>query len=176
VKPLLTEDQIRQGIARLADRISAQYRGETLTIVGILTGSIVLLADLIRRLDLPVRLGFAHASSYRGTARRPETLRLDTNWLPDIAGSHVLLVDDIFDSGRTLSAILTQLRAREPLSLRSAVLLRKVGRQEVDVQPDFVGFDIPDVFVVGYGLDYNGLFRNLPHIAAMESGDAEGEA
>ncbi|MBI1903142.1 MAG: hypoxanthine phosphoribosyltransferase [Planctomycetia bacterium] len=176
MKPLLTEEQIRQGIGQLAGKISARYRGETLIIVGILTGSIVLLADLIRRLDLPVRLGFAHASSYRGTARRPDELRLDTKWLPEIAGSHVLLVDDIFDSGRTLSAILGQLRTLEPRSLRSAVLLRKLGRQEVETQPDFVGFDIPDVFVVGYGLDYNGLFRNLPYIAAMESGDVEGEA
>jgi hypoxanthine phosphoribosyltransferase len=111
------------------------------------------------------------ASSYRGaTTTRGELVILDDG-LPDLAGRDVLLVDDIFDTGHTLVEVMKKMRAYEPASLRSAVLLRKNGRQEVDYTPDFIGFEIPNEFVVGYGLDYHDLYRNLPEIAVLDEKD-----
>jgi len=107
------------------------------------------------------------ASSYRGTDTRPGELELRLDLLPDLTGQDVLLVDDIFDTGHTLKALLQELRRRGAASVRSLVLLRKTGRSEVDIQPDFVGFEIPDKFVVGYGLDFAERYRNLPCIGVL---------
>ena len=172
---LLTAEQLSEGIDRLARDVRQAYGDSPLTVVGVLTGSVVVVSDLIRRLDGPVRLSMVWASSYRGTATRPGRLDLRLDLLPDLSGQHVLLVDDIFDSGRTLDAILADLRdpSRGAASVRSLVLLRKVGRAEVAVEPDFVGFDIPDLFVVGYGLDYDGAWRHLPYLATLEPEDIE---
>ena len=164
---LLSAEQLSEGIDRLARDVRLAYGDGPLTVVGVLTGSVVVVSDLIRRLDGPVRLSMVWASSYRGTATRAGRLDL----LPDLTGQRVLLVDDIFDSGRTLEAILADLRGRGAASVRSLVLLRKQGRAEVAIEPDFVGFDIPDLFVVGYGLDYDGAWRHLPHVAALDPDD-----
>ena len=171
MKPLLSEEEIRGGVRRLAGEIEAFYAGRSLTIVCVLTGSLVFVADLIRRLDLPLRLALVQARSYRGTATAPEQLTMNMAMVPDIADRHVLLVDDIFDTGHTLCELMGQLGRMAPLSLRSAVLLRKLGRQQVAIRPDHVAFDIPDRFVVGYGLDFNDLYRNLPYVAVLD--DAE---
>lgn len=175
MKPLLSEAQICAGIQKLAGHINAHYsrhEGQAVTVVAVMTGSIILLADLVRRLELPLELGVVRASSYRGETCRPGQLHVDCSWLPDLNGRHVLVIDDIFDTGRTLEGVYAQLRTLwTPRSLCSAVLLRKAARQEVVLEPDFVGFDIPDAFVVGYGLDYNGAFRNLGYIAALDADD-----
>jgi hypoxanthine phosphoribosyltransferase len=176
VRILLDADQIAAGVDRLARDVRAACGDVPLTVVGVLTGSVVVVSDLIRRLSGPVRLAMVGASSYRGTATRPGRLDLRLDLLPDIAGQHVLLVDDIFDSGHTLEALLAELRGRGAASVRSLVLLRKAGRAEVGITPDFVGFDIPDLFVVGYGLDFDGAWRHLPHIAALETMDLEAAA
>jgi hypoxanthine phosphoribosyltransferase len=168
MKILLTEVQLCDGVAHLAAQIRRAYAQRPLTIVGILTGSIVLMADLIRQLDMPLRVGVLQASSYRGATTTRGTLVINAEMLPDVAGREVLLVDDIFDTGHTLVEVIARLRPLAPASLRSAVLLRKRGRQEVDLEPDFVGFEVPNEFVVGYGLDYHDLFRNLPFLAALE--------
>jgi hypoxanthine phosphoribosyltransferase len=141
--------------------------------VGVLTGSLVLLADLIRQLDMPLRIGLVQASSYRGRTTERGTLSINSNLLPDIQARDVLLVDDIFDTGHTLLEVISQLDGLRPTSIRSAVLLRKAGRQEVAIEPDHVAFQIPDKFVVGYGLDYNDHYRNLPYVAALEKSDFE---
>jgi len=171
VKPLLDEHEIRAGVERLAGAIGRHYAGRPLTIICVLTGSMVLVADLIRRLDLPLRVGLVTARSYRGGATSPGALTINADMLPDIEGRHVLVVDDIFDTGQTLAALLKQLSSLRPSSVRSAVLLRKLGRQQVPIVPDYIGFDIPDRFVVGYGLDYNDLYRNLPYVAVLEADD-----
>ncbi len=174
VKTLLTEDDLQAGVARLACEITATYGSGSLTIVGVLTGSIVLLADLIRQLDMPLRVGVLQASSYRqGTTRG--TLVINSEMMLDVAGRDLLVVDDIFDTGHTLLQVLRQLRELQPRSLRSAVLLRKAGRQEVDFVPEFVAFDIPDEFVVGYGLDYADQYRHLPYLAALDREDLSGD-
>jgi hypoxanthine phosphoribosyltransferase len=171
---LLSAEQLADGIQRLADEVRSGASGRPLTVIGVLTGSIVLVADLIRRLDGPVHVNMVWASSYRGTATSPGRLDLRLDLLPDLNAQDVLIVDDIFDTGRTLEALIAELRQRGAARVRSLVLLRKAGRAEVATRPDFVGFDIPDVFVVGYGLDFDGLWRHLPHVAALDEADITG--
>ena len=169
MKTLLSQEQLRDGVRRLAGEISLEYQDRPLSIIGILTGSVVLLADLIRQIDLPVRVGVIQARSYRGTATRPGPLVVNSELMPDIRDRDVLLIDDIFDTGKTLLEVISQIDDLRPRSIRSAVLLRKLGRQTVDMVPDHVVFDIPDEFVVGYGLDYQDAYRNLPYVAALEA-------
>ncbi len=132
-----------------------------------MTGSLVLLADLIRRLSMPVRVSLIQASSYRG-GTEPDALWIRDDMMLDISDRDVLVIDDIFDTGTTLQAVLRCLREMKPSSVTSAVLLHKIGRQKVEILPDFAAFQIPNEFVVGYGLDYQDLYRNLPYIAVLE--------
>ena len=172
MKTLLTEQQIDEGIRRLAGEIRRHYEGRPLTIVGVLIGSLVLLADLIRLLDMPLRVELVQARSYLPGSTHPGPLVINLDLLTgDVRGRHVLLIDDIFDTGNTLWELVPQIDELGPASVRSAVLLRKQGRCEVNFAPDFVAFEIPDVFVVGYGLDYRDLYRNLPYVASLEEGD-----
>lgn len=171
MRVLLSSDELAAGIDRLSSEVRGVIGRRPLTVVGVLTGSIVLVADLIRRLEGPVQVSMVWASSYRGTATRPGELELRLDLLPDLTGRDVLLVDDIFDTGRTLEALLAELGRRGAASVRSLVLLAKEGRAEVATRPDYIGFDIPDEFVVGYGLDFDGAWRHLPYLAVLE--DAE---
>jgi len=171
MKTLLSKEQLHDGVMRMADKIAACYEDRQLTIVGVLTGSVVLMADLIRVIDLPMRVGVLQASSYRGATTTRGELVINSELMLDISGRDVLLVDDIFDTGNTLLQVMDKMRELGPASIRSAVLLRKHGRQEVQYEPDFVAFDIPDEFVVGYGLDYEDMYRNLPFLAALEAED-----
>lgn len=170
MKTLLSPEELRDGVARLAAEVAGHYGDRPLTIVGVMTGSLVMLADMIRLLEMPLRIGLTQASSYRGGTRRGE-LATNTDWLIDVHGRDVLLVDDIFDTGHTLANMLEAVRARGAATVRSAVLLRKRMRCEVAVTPDHVAFDIPDEFVVGYGLDFQDEYRNLPFVAALEPQD-----
>ncbi|MEM8865586.1 MAG: hypoxanthine phosphoribosyltransferase [Planctomycetota bacterium] len=171
MKTLLSKQELHDGVAQMAAAIAKEYADQHLTIVGVLTGSLVLVADLIRMLELPMRVGVIEASSYRGATTTRGELTINSELMIDIAGRDVLLVDDIFDTGHTLVQVIEKMREFNPTSIRSAVLLRKQGRQEVKADPDFVAFDIPDEFVVGYGLDYEDLYRNLPYLAALEPDD-----
>jgi hypoxanthine phosphoribosyltransferase len=170
MKVLIPAERIQERVAEIARRIAEDYHGRHLTIVGVLTGALMFLADLVRHLNLPQRIGFIQASSYRGVATSPGDLRVLPQLLPDVHGQHVLLLDDILDTGQTLAQLYRHLSGLEVASLRTAVLLRKVGRQRVPFEPDYCGFDIPDVFVVGYGLDHNDDYRHLPHIAVLPEG------
>jgi hypoxanthine phosphoribosyltransferase len=165
MKILLSADRIQQRVAEMAQQIAADYPGRPLTIVGVLTGCLMFLADLVRHLDQPLRIGLIQASSYRGETTRAGELHIHPELLPDVRGRHVLLLDDILDTGQTLHHLHEHLRGLGVASLRTGVLLRKLGRQQLPIEPDYCGFDIPDAFVVGYGLDYNDEYRHLPHIA-----------
>lgn len=167
VRELISESEIAQAVSELGARISAEYGGRPLTVVGVLTGSIVLVTDLMRRITTPHQLGLLHASSYRGVETRPGQLKLQLDFLPDLQDRDVLLVDDIFDTGRTLSGVVSELQLRGPRSVRTAVLLWKSSRTEVALRPDYYCFEIPDEFVVGYGLDYDGQYRHLPYIGVI---------
>lgn len=171
MRELLSAEQIRDGVARVADEINAHYDNQPLTVVGVLTGSLVFLADLIRQMPMPLRVGVVQARSYRGTTTAPGPLTVNADMLPDVRDRHVLLVDDIFDTGHTLFELVSRIGEMKPASLRSVALLRKMGRQEVSIAPNYLGFEIPNEFVVGYGLDYDDLYRNLPYLAALEPGE-----
>lgn len=174
LKTLLDATQIHEAVTRLGQQIADDYRGRPLTVLGVLTGSIVVLTDLIRRIDIPLRVGLIQASSYRGHATSPGELSINDALLPDIRQRDVILVDDIFDTGHTMTALLDRIRIEQPASVRSAVLLWKQERTEVPLEPDYFCFRIPNEFVVGYGLDYNDEYRHLPYIAALEDDDLHG--
>jgi len=168
MKVLLSAEQIQERIVTLARQIVGDFRDRPVTIVGVLTGSLMFLADLVRHLDLPLRIGLIQASSYRGATTKPGALHISPELLPDVRDRDVLLLDDILDTGQTLDYLIRHLRGLGVASVRVAVLLRKMGRQQIPLNPDYIGFDIPNAFVVGYGLDYNDEFRHLPYIAVLE--------
>ena len=168
---LVPEPQIQQAVARLAAEIREREGQRPLTVIAVMTGSIIFLADLVRKLDMPLRVGVMQAKSYSGTDRG--SLAINADMLPEIAGRDVLVIDDIFDTGHTLVEVLALLKDFRPRSLRTAVLVLTRGKQQVSLRPDYVGLEIPDVFVVGYGLDYNDAYRNLPYLAALEPQDLE---
>ena len=169
VRVLIDESRVHAGVESMANDIRQEYCDTPLTIIGVLTGSVVLLADLIRKLDMPLRVGVLQTSSYHG-ARRGK-LKINADLMLDIRDRHVLIVDDIFDTGHTLREVIELLGEFEPASVRSAVLLVKTGKKEVEMDPDYSAFDIPDEFVVGYGLDYNDAYRHLPFVGVLESDD-----
>lgn len=171
MKQLLSQAEIEAGLHRLAEQLRGHYGRRPLTIVGILTGSLVMMADLIRQLDNPLRVALIRAHQYHGQSQRRTALVIDDQLLPNLAGREVLVVDDIFDTGHTLVEVVAQLARHRPASIRSAVLLQKTARCEVAIRPDYVAFEIPDQFVVGYGLDYEDRYRNLPFVAALEPSD-----
>jgi hypoxanthine phosphoribosyltransferase len=171
---LISAEQIQRRVVDLAERIGSEYRDKSVTIVGVLTGSLIFLSDLIRHLDLPLRIGLLQASSYRGETTQPGELHLAPELVPDVRGRHVLLLDDILDTGRTLDRLVSHVRDLGASSIKVAVLLRKQGRQQVPLEPDFCGFTIPDKFVVGYGLDFNDEYRHLPYIAVYDGDGSRG--
>ena len=168
VEILLSEAQIQARVEELGQLIEADYQGKHLTIVAILTGSLILLADLIRRIQLPLRVALIQASSYKGATTTSGALIINEAFAPDVSGRDVLLLDDILDTGHTLATLVHRMTDRGALSVRTAVLLRKLGRQEVRIEPDYCGFTIPDKFVVGYGLDYDDDYRHLPYVAVLD--------
>lgn len=168
MKTLIDEETIKKRVTEIAKLISAEFNCQPITVVAVLTGALIFVSDLVRLLNLPVRICFVRASSYRGETTVPGDLNIDSSMLPDIQGRNILLVDDILDSGHTLSKLTSYLKDKGCKNIRTAVLLRKIGRQEHPIEPDYCGFEIPDKFVVGYGLDYNDEYRNLPFIGELD--------
>ena len=168
---LISAERIRVRLDEMGREIMASYQGKPVTVVGILNGCLIFVADLIRLIDLPLRVAFITASSYRGSSVAPGPLEIRDELLPDLTDRQVLLLDDILDSGKTLTRVVARLINRGAASVKVGVLLRKLGRQEVPFEPDFVGFAIPDKFVVGYGLDFNDEYRHLPYIAVLPEPD-----
>ena len=167
---------IARRVAELAEEISACYDGREITILAVLTGSLVFLADLMRRLTMPLRIGVVSVSSYVGRAATAEAPRITIPLDGDLSGRDVLILDDILDSGRTLRALCDLVEKQNVASLKTCVLLRK-NRPDLSDRPavDFVGFGVGDEFVVGYGLDYDNLYRNLPDVCVLK-GFADGVA
>lgn len=166
---LIPADQLEERVSALAGEIASAYRSTEngITIVTILAGSLVFLGDLIRKLPMKLRIALVGVSSYPGRSTVSRGAVLASGALPDIRDHDVLIVDDILDTGGTLRLVQAEVRRSGPRSVRSVVLLRKPDKARPDVAVDFVGFDIEDVFVVGYGLDYDGLYRNLPYIGVL---------
>jgi hypoxanthine phosphoribosyltransferase len=165
---LVTADELAARVAELGREIARDYAGKNPVLVGVLLGAFPFLADLMRGLAIELTVDFVRASSYGAGTTSAGTVQLVADLTVDIAERHVLVVDDIVDTGLTLAALKRTLEARRPHSVRTCVLLDKARRRETDVTVDYVGFTIPNVFVVGYGLDFDGLYRNLPHVAALD--------
>jgi hypoxanthine phosphoribosyltransferase len=165
---LLSEEQIRAKVAELGKRITADYAGNEVTLVSVLKGSLPFMADLMRQIDLPLRIDLMEVSSYGGTAIESSGLvRILKDLSAPIDDRHVLLVEDIIDTGLTLNYLLRYLRGKNPRSIKVCSLLDKPARRLVEIPLDYVGFEIPDAFVVGYGLDYGEVYRNLRFVGVL---------
>jgi len=166
-KILVTEEQIKARIAELGAQITKDYEGKKLIVVGILKGAIVFYSDLARHIDMPMTFDFLSVSSYGNSTVSSGEIKFMKDLDQPVEGYDILIVEDIVDSGRTLSYLRKNLEARNPSSVRVCCLLDKKERREVEVEVNYVGFDIPDEFVVGYGLDFAGMYRNLPYIGVL---------
>jgi hypoxanthine phosphoribosyltransferase len=166
---MFTEGKIRRRVKGLARELKAVYGNGEFTIVSIINGAVLFTADLMREIDNPVRLDCVRISSYGEKSRSVGTPQIVHSLTLDIAGRHVLLIDDILDTGKTIALVSGLVRRLNPASLRVCVLLDKRGRREVPFEADFVGFRIPDRFVVGYGLDFGERYRNLPCIGVLRA-------
>lgn len=166
---LLTEDEISLRVKALGQEISEDYQGKDLVLVGILKGAFVFLSDLIRHIEIPITIDFVAISSYGQSTKSSGIVRLVKDLDESVEGKHVLLVEDIVDTGWTLrlSYIVENLYARKAASVRICTLLDKPSRRKVEVPLDYIGFQVPDRFVVGYGLDFCGYYRNLPYIGVL---------
>jgi hypoxanthine phosphoribosyltransferase len=164
---LIPEDRLQQRIGELGAQISRDYAGEDLLLLAVLKGSVLFLSDLMRHITIPHAVDFMATSSYGASTESSGIVRILKDLDEPIQGRNVLIVEDIIDTGHTLNYLLLLLRARMPKSLRICTLLNKPDRREVDVHVDYIGFDIPNEFVLGYGLDYDELYRNLPYVAVL---------
>src|SRR5918997_1758799 len=165
---LITEEQIQAKVAELGNRLSQDYAAEQLTLVSVLKGSLSFMADLMRAITVPVQIDLIEVSSYGGTATETSGLvRILKDLSSSIAGRDVIIVEDIIDTGLTLNYLLRYLRGKNPRSLRICALLDKPARRLVEIPIDYLGFTIPDQFVVGYGLDFAEFYRNLPYIGVL---------
>lgn len=176
---LIERDRVAQRVHEIGHQITNDFRragvniddpqspDSRVVIIAVMTGAMVFVADLIREMPVKLHIELVAVSSYPGTSVESKGVKMKTALPSDLAGTHVLLIDDILDSGQTLHALQGLISQQKPASLRTCVLLRKPGKAKIDVKPEYVGFDIPDEFVVGYGLDYDGLYRNFPGIAVL---------
>jgi hypoxanthine phosphoribosyltransferase len=171
---LITAEEIQDKIIELAKQITEEYRGKDLLLVGVLKGAFVFMSDLARRIDLPIEFDFMAVSSYGTATKSSGVVRILKDLDYEITDRHVLLVEDIIDSGLTISYLLRYLEARRPASLEICSLFWKKGEQAVPLDVKFPGFEIPPVFVVGYGLDYAERYRNLPYIGVLKETVAPG--
>lgn len=167
-KVLVTEEELHNISRKLGEKITKDYQGKKLLIVGILKGSIYFLTDLSRYIDLPCNIDFIQASSYGSETVSSGTIKIIKDIRDDLTGFDVLLVEDILDTGRTLKHIHDMLSKRNPKSIAVVTLLDKPERRVADISADYIGVDVPNEFVVGYGLDYNQFYRNLPYIGILK--------
>lgn len=173
---VVSEAELRAHVAKLATAIARDHgEREPLVIVAVMKGGVVFLADLIRHLAMPLEIELVDARSYRGTGRGKEVAILSDIPALGLSGRHVLLLDCVLDTGHTLKALRDAIADQAPASLKTCVLLRKQRATSVDVEPEYVGLDIPDVFVVGYGLDCDNRWRHLPYVARLPAACAPGE-
>lgn len=165
---LISEEEIQELVNELGERLNKDYEGKEIIFAVILKGSLVFAADLMRRLTMPVKLDFMQASSYGESVVSSGIINIKKDLDNVISGKHVLIIEDIIDSGNTLAKLKQVLLERDPASVKICALLSKPSRREMDVEVEYIGKDIPDEFVVGYGLDFNERYRNLPYIGILK--------
>lgn len=166
-KVLITEDEISARLTELAAEIDRDYEGREILVIGVLKGAVMVMADLSRKIHTPLTMDWMAVSSYGSGTKSSGVVRILKDLETDLEGKHVIIVEDIIDSGLTLSWLKTNLESRGPASVQIATLLRKPDAATVDIHVEYVGFDIPNDFVVGYGLDYGEKFRNLPFVGTL---------
>jgi len=166
---LITEEKIIERTREIARQVSADYEGKDLWLICVLKGGVTFLVDLMRQITIPHSVDFMATASYGASTESSGEVRILKDLDDPIEGRHILIVEDIIDSGRTIDYVTRILRERKPASLRICTLLNKADRREVDVPIDYIGFDIPNEFVVGYGMDFDQLYRNLPFIGVLKS-------
>ena len=171
---LIEADELAARVRELGGRLTADYADREPVLVGVLTGAVVFVADLMRAIDVPLQCEFMGVSSYGTASRSSGIVKITADLTVSIENRDVLVVEDIIDTGRTISYLRRNLETRHPRSLRICTLLDKIERREVPIDLDYVGFTIPNEFVVGYGLDHAGLYRNLPYLAALDLGERAG--
>ena len=165
---LFSEQELQDCVKRIASEITRDYAGQEPVFVGVLKGSFIFIADLMRHVDLHCSVDFMAVSSYGKGSVTTGAVKINKDLSENIEGKHVIMVEDILDSGLTLSYLTKYLMQRKPASISIATLLDKPARRKADVKPDYVGFEVPDAFVVGYGLDYAEKYRNLPYIGILK--------
>jgi hypoxanthine phosphoribosyltransferase len=165
---LISAEAIQEKTAELGRKITDDFRGQELVLVGVLKGSFLFMADLCRQIDLPLTCDFLGVSSYGDRTKTSGIIRITSDLKRPVDGKNVLVVEDIVDTGLTMRYLVENLRTRKPKTIKVCSLLEKPARREVDCSIDYLGFTVEDVFVVGYGLDYKGRFRNLPYIGTLE--------
>lgn len=168
LKVLVSEEEIKQKVASIGQKISEDYKDKNLLMVSVLKGSVVFMADLMRSIDIFARIDFMSVSSYGSGTKTSGVVKIIKDLDIDLDGYDLLLVEDILDSGKTLYYLKEILTQRNPASIKIATLLNKPARREADIHPDYVCFEVPDEFVVGYGLDYAEKYRNLPYIGVLK--------
>jgi len=173
ISVLIPEEKITERVQEIAHQIEADFHGEPVHLIGILKGSVFFVCELAKRLTLPVTIDFMQVSSYGDGTKSTGVVRISKDTDEGLVGKNTIIVEDIVDSGRTLSYLLKLLKERKPKSLKLCTLLDKPSRRVVDVDVDYVGFQIPDKFVVGFGLDYAQKYRNLPYVGVVEPGGKE---
>jgi len=166
-KPLITRSDIQKRVQELGADISKAYDGEPLLVVGVMKGAFIFLADLIRAIRLPITVDYIGLSSFQSRTKGRGAVRISSDLNENIAGKNVLVVEDIINSGLTIEYIVNNLKAREPKSIKVCTFLDKFEKRRAEFKPDFVGFTIPNQYVIGYGLDYQDQYRNLPYIATL---------
>ena len=164
---LISRDEIDKMVTGLADRITKDYQGREVVMVGILKGSFIFMSDLVRKIDLPMVIDFMSVSSYYGGTKSSGVVKIVKDLDNDIEGKHVIIVEDIVDSGLTLAHLKEMLLTRNPASLAVCAAFDKPDRRKVDIAAEYTGSKIPDEFIIGYGLDYDGKFRNLPDVCIL---------
>ena len=171
VKPLISAEEVEKRICELAEQLNKDYAGRTVHMIGILKGSVPFLCALAKRLTVPVTMDFMCVSSYGDETKSSGIVRISKDLDQSVEGKNVIIIEDIIDSGRTLSYLMEMLKTRKPKTLRLCTLLDKPSRRVMDVAVDYTGFEIEDVFVVGFGLDYAQRYRNLPYIGVLHFTD-----
>ena len=166
IKPIISKEEIEKKVAEIGRQISADYAGKTLMVIGVLKGAFIFMADIVRAIDLPCRLDFMQAQSYNGVTSTG-IVNIIRDIELDVEGMDIIVVEDILDTGRTLFAICETLKAKKANSVKVCVFLDKPARRVVEMNADYRCFEIPDKFVVGYGLDYNEDYRNLPYVGQV---------
>lgn len=167
-KILLDADEINKRVKELGEEISKDYEGKDIVVISLLRGSFVFAADLVRAITVPVNIDFMTTSSYGYSDKSSGVVEIISDIRANVKDKYVLIVDDIMDSGNTMKEVVEYVNKKGPKSIKTCVLLDKPSRREVDIKPDYVGFTIPDVFIVGYGLNYGDFYRNIPYIFTFD--------